>query len=81
MYYYIYYAEKQKEKEPAAIAFTSNSATRSSKKLKNKNNSNEIIQINDIESIQKWLEQEQQAVELLRQKVALKRELSELRQR
>ncbi|CAI2199537.1 17180_t:CDS:1, partial [Funneliformis geosporum] len=73
---------KQKGKEPEisdnlAIATSS----RSSKRPKNKNNSNEILQINNIEARQQWLEQEKQAIELLRQKVALEKELSELRNR
>ena len=71
--------EKQKGKEPEIIASTSNLTARSSKKQKNKNNSNETIQINNIETRQKWLEQEERALELLKQKVALERELSELR--
>jgi len=71
--------EKQKGKEPEIIASTSNLTARSPKKQKNKNNSNETIQINNIETRQKWLEQEERALELLKQKVALERELSELR--
>ena len=39
------------------------------------------IQIDDVEMRQKWLEQEQQAVELLKQQVALEEELFELKQR
>jgi hypothetical protein len=48
---------------------------------KNKDNSNDIIQINDIEIRQKWLEQEKQATELLKQQVALRKELLELEQK
>ena len=48
---------------------------------RNKDNSNDIIQVNDIEMRQKWLEQEKEAVELLKQKVTLEKELLELKKK
>jgi hypothetical protein len=62
---------------------TSSGSNRPAKKQriqKNKDNSN-VIQTNDIEVRQKWLEQEQQAIELLKQKIALEKELLDLKQK
>ena len=48
---------------------------------KSKNNSNDIIEVDDIEMRQKWLEQEKEAIELLKQRVTLEKELVELKKK
>jgi len=48
---------------------------------KSKDNLDDIIKVDDIELREKWLEQEKEAIELLKEKVALEKELFEIRQR
>ncbi|PKY55432.1 hypothetical protein RhiirA4_427505 [Rhizophagus irregularis] len=84
------HSKKGKQNEQATnfsddlmVNSTSSGSNRPAKKQriqKNKDNSN-VIQTNDIEVRQKWLEQEQQAIELLKQKIALEKELLDLKQK
>ena len=60
------------------MAIASGSRPAKKQRIQN-NNSTGVMQVNDIETREKWLEQEQKAIELLRQRVLLEKELLELK--